>query len=285
MDIQNDKNGMRTIFHIIIILLIFVLSQLIGGVIVDQIYLLTRLNLRVFFVMLRCILEIGFFYLFMYLYIKKVLKLNMTYFRIIKPRFSLLWIVVAFLLPLTVISYYFIFINGTISYASSELRLLYIVYALKIGLVAGITEEILFRGIIMKLVERRWGINVAVIVPSIIFASLHFIKDMSSIDIILLFIAGITVSVMFSLVTYVTNNVWNAVIIHTIWNIVVIGIFWISPKNDFENLVNYVIDSNNILTTGGRFGIESGLPAIMCYIIVIILVLILQKRKESIQEY
>ncbi len=280
--LENDKNGLRTIFHIIIVLLIFALSQLVGGVIVDTIYLSTRLNLRTFFVILRCVFEIGLFYLFMHLYVSKVLKLKMSYFRITKPKFSSLWIIIAFMLPSFVIMYYFIFTDGTISYASSDLRMLYIVYALKLGLTAGITEEFLFRGFIMKLVESRWNKKVAIIVPSMIFTSFHLIKGMGSIDIILLFIAGITVSVMFSLVTYLNDNIWDAVTMHVIWNMLIIGIFWIAPQDDFKNLINYVIDSNNILITGGRFGIESGVPAIIGYTIVISIVLFLRRKNQHI---
>lgn len=280
-DLENDKNGLRTMFHIIIVLLIFIFSQLIGGVIVDLIYLSTKLNFRVVFLILRCAFEIGLFYLFMHLYVSKVLKLDMSYFRIIKPKFSLLFIIIAIMLPVFVVLYYFIFISGTLSYGNSELKVLYIIYALKQGLTAGITEEFLFRGFIMKFIESRWNKKVAIIIPSIIFALFHLFKGMGSIDIILLFIAGITVSIMFSLVTYQKDNIWNAVIIHTLWNTIIIGIFWISPQNDFENLINYVIDSNNILITGGKFGIESGLPAIMGYTIVIIIVLVLRRNKTQ----
>ena len=161
----------------------------------------------------------------------------------------------------------------------------YIVYALRLGLTAGITEEFLFRGLIMKLVEERWNKTVAVIVPSIIFASFHLFQGMGSIDIIFLFIAGITVSVMFALVTYLTDNIWNAVTLHALWNILVIGIFQISPDVGFESLINYVIDSNNVLITGGRFGIESGLPAILGYGTVIIITFIIRRKNQHMSSY
>ena len=289
LNLENDKKGLRTICHIIIILLIFFLSQLVAGIIVDFIHKLIKLlgfkiglNIRTIYVILRCILSIVLFYFPMYFYVTKKLNLNMSYFRITKPKFSLLGIIIAFLLPLAVISYYFIFTNGTISYINSELILLYIAFALKRGLAAGITEELLFRGFIMKLVERRWNIKIAIIVPSIIFASLHFIKGMGSVDILLLFIAGISVSIMFSLITYLNENVWDAAIIHVIWNTLIIGIFNISPQNDFQNIVNYIFNNKNILITGGRFGIESGIPAIMGYIVVIIIISVLLRKRNRI---
>lgn len=281
LDLENDKTGRSTILHIIFISIIFILSQLVGGIIVDCIYKLTRLNFKTLFVILRCIFEVGLFCISIFFYVTKIMKLNMSYFRITKPRFSLLWVAIAFLLPLAVVSYYFIFTNGSISYANSESMPLRTVHALRTGLTAGITEEFLFRGFIMKLVEKRWNRIIAIILPSVIFASFHLIKGMGSIDIILLFIAGTTVSVMFSLVTYLNENIWNAVIIHTIWNIFILGIFRISPQNDIQNMVNYVFDNNNVLITGGRFGIESGIPAIIGYTVIIITTLVLLKKKQQ----
>jgi membrane protease YdiL (CAAX protease family) len=280
-DLKSDKSGLSTIVNIVVMFLIFLISQLVASVIVDCIYLLTGASLKTLFVILRCALEIGLFCIFMNLYVKKVLKLSMSYFRITKAGFSLLWVVVAFLLPLAVISFYFIFTGGTITYVNSESILLHSAYALRNGLSPGITEELLFRGFIMKLVERKWNRKIAIILPSIIFASLHLISGMDSSDIILLFIAGIAVSVMFSLVTYVNENVWNAVIVHTVWNTLIIGVFYISPQNDIQNMINYTLDNNNTLITGGRFGIESGIPAIIGYAVIIVTALVMLRKKQQ----
>ena len=94
-DLENDKTGLKTVFQIFVILLIFILSRLVGGLIVDVIYLLTKLDLPIIFTSLRCIAEIGLFYLFMHLYVTTVLKREMAYFRITKPSFSLFWIIIS----------------------------------------------------------------------------------------------------------------------------------------------------------------------------------------------
>lgn len=280
-DLEHDKFGFKTIFHIIVGLLIFIISQLTASLIVDFFYMFTKLEWSTFYVALRCLFEISFFYLFIRLYIYKALKLNLSYFRITKPRFSFVWVLIAFLLPSTVILYYLTFTKGTISYGNGASILLNIAHALKLGLSAGINEELLFRGFIMKLVENRWNKKVAIFVPSIIFASLHLTKGMGSTDVVLLFIAGITVGIMFSLVTYHNESIYNAVILHTVWNTLIIGIFSISSKNDYRALVNYVIESDNILITGGRFGVEGAIPAIVGYIIVIIITFVLKHNNQK----
>ena len=227
----------------------------------------------------RCLLEIGLFYLALRIYTHKVLKVNLSYFRITKPNFSLLWILTAILLPSTVILYYFLFTNGTI-HLNNDSMLLSIAFALKVGLSAGITEEFLFRGFIMKLIENRWNKTVAIIIPSIIFASLHLMKGINSIDVFLLFIAGITVGIMFSLVTYHSKNIWNAIIIHTTWNTLILGVLYVSPQKTSTSIINYVLDNNSILITGGQFGIESSLPAIVAYILVIMTCFLVKPSKH-----
>ena len=58
-------------------------------------------------------------------------------------------------------------------------------------------------------------------------------------------------------------------------------IFWISPLENDAALINYIIDSKNVLITGSRFGIGSGLPAIMVYTVVIIMLLFLGRNQKA----
>lgn len=64
------------------------------------------------------------------------------------------------------------------------------------GLATGIVEELIFRGIIMGCLEKRFNIQIAVIVPSVLFGLLHIIgNDLDFVSIIQLLIAGSIVSV------------------------------------------------------------------------------------------
>lgn len=279
-DLEHDKYGFKTIFQIVVGLLLLIVSQITASVIVDLFYIFTKIEGGIYYVISRCILEIGLFYLIIRFYINKALKLNLSYFRITKPKFSLVWVLIAFLLPLAVFLYYFVFTKGSISYGNSHSTLSNIVYALRTGLSPGITEEFLFRGFIMKLVENRWNKKVAIFVPSVLFASLHLINGMGSADIALLLIAGTTVGIMFSLVTYNSENIYNSILIHTIWNALIIDIFNISSQGSSKALVNYLMDSDNILLTGGRFGVEAALPSIVGYILVIALTFVLKNNNQ-----
>ena len=58
------------------------------------------------------------------------------------------------------------------------------------GLAAGTVEEMVFRGLIMGILERRFGIKAAVIAPSVLFGALHIIgRDMDFVSTVQFLIA------------------------------------------------------------------------------------------------
>ena len=131
----------------------------------------------------------------------------------------------------------------------------------------------------MKLVEIRWNKKIAAFVPSALFGLLHISGGMSIIDILQLLFAGIAVGVMFSSITYISGTVNNSIIMHGVWNFFILGIVSISVNIDSSTLLSYIINSENIWITGGKFGIESGLPAIIGYSIVILLAVLVKYKR------
>ncbi len=283
-NINDDKSGLKTIFHILACFAIYILSMLVAGIIVDMLYVIGKINLPVLSLALRCVFEIVFFVLALNLYVKKVLRLDLAYFRITKQGFRLIWVIVAILLPSVVILFYITFVKGTLSYGNGDPVILNIVYALKVGLSAGITEELLFRGYIMKLIENRWNRKAAIFIPSVIFAALHLANGMESADVLLMLAAGTTVGIMFSMVTYSGGNVFNSAVIHVAWNTLIIGVFKFgSQQMEYKSLVNYMIESDNIFITGGRFGVEVAIPAIIGYLTVIVVTIVYKAHREKVQ--
>lgn len=223
---------------------------------------------------MRGILGILLFCIAISMYFKKLFKLNLTFFRIVRPKLDLVWIFISLFLPICVIAFYLFFLDGTISFGNKSSIVSSIIFAFIFALASGITEELFFRGYIMKIIEYRWNKIVAIIVPSIIFASLHAFKGMYVWDFLQLLVAGTIVGVMFSLIVYHGDNIWNAVIVHIMWNFLVCGIFNISTSAHLRAIINYRFESDNVVFTGGLFGIEAGIPAIIGYLIVIIYTII-----------
>lgn len=137
-----------------------------------------------------------------------------------------------------------------------------------VGIGSGLVEEMLFRGVIMNVMEKRWNRYVAIFVPSVLFGLIHIIgRRLDLLSIIQLIIAGSIVGILFSLVAYESGNVWNSAIIHGVWNIVMIGgILQISENAEEYPIYNYVLDTDSFMITGGDFGVEASVIAILAYL-------------------
>ena len=276
--IEDDRFGLKTIAHCVIGIILFIIANIVAAILSNV--LANIITVHSIIIIINCCFNILFFLLLISLYIRKGLKKRLDFFRINNVKPSKLFILISIILRCCVIGFYYFFLNGTLSVNNIKIYET-ICFAVSIGLSAGVCEEILFRGYIMKLVEIRWNRKVAAFVPSALFALLHISGSMRIIDILQLLLAGITVGVMFSSVTYAKDTVNNSIVIHGVWNFFILGIIGISVKPDTTPLVSYVIRSENIWITGGTFGIESGLPAIIGYCIVILFAVLSKLKIEK----
>lgn len=144
--------------------------------------------------------------------------------------------------------------------------------------------RITFRGIIMTALEKRWNKGIAVLVPSVIFALSHVIgADLDLPSILHLLIAGSLTGILFSLVTMESRSIWNSTLMHAVWNILLVGgIFYIGTEKSDLYIFNYVLDSRDFLVTGGDFGVEASVFAVIGYgIFILAAVLMMRGRKKG----
>ena len=88
--------------------------------------------------------------------------------------------------------------------------------------------------------------------------------------------------ILFSLVAYESNSIWNNAMIHAVWNMVIIGgILHIGSEADGNSILNFVLKNKSFLISGGDFGIEASVISILAYLIFIILAIVLLKKKEN----
>lgn len=155
-----------------------------------------------------------------------------------------------------------------------------------VGLAVGTVEEAVFRGVVMKALEMRWGKTVAVIVPSVLFAAAHVLNGkLSLVSFIQLLAAGSVVGILFSLVTYESGSIWPAALMHSVWNIFMAsGILSISGEATENCIFNYVLETKSQLITGGEFGAEASVISIGAYLIFIALAAVLLKKKSERSE-
>lgn len=220
--------------------------------------------------------------LFFWLYTAKVLHLEMNFFRI-NTNVKFWGLLLAVILPVFVI---FIFLltgkTKTAPFETSEVILI-IISSILTALKAGITEEMLFRGFFMKLLESRWNRYVAVLGPSFLFSLLHIpsMETFSIAGVILLIVSGTLVGVMFSVVAYRGNSIANSAIIHTVWNFAMItGILHITTEQGYYGnpIFSIIVSSDNVLLTGAGFGVEASIIAIIGYACICAICLIGKKK-------
>ena len=154
-----------------------------------------------------------------------------------------------------------------------------------VGLAVGAVEEAVFRGVVMKALEMRWGKAVAIIVPSAMFGAIHVLNGkLSPVSFIQLLIAGSIVGILFSLVTYESGSIWSAALMHSIWNMFMAsGILNIGTEPMDTCIFNYVLESKSTLITGGEFGAEASIISVSAYLIftVIAVILLCNKSREA----
>lgn len=91
--------------------------------------------------------------------------------------------------------------------------------------------------------------------------------------------------IMFSLIAIESGSVWNSGIVHAIWNIIIVGGGLTIAGSPVEgSIVTYVLRSDSVLLTGGQFGIESSLVALIGYLTVVFMILLFMKRNHTAKE-
>ena len=230
------------------------------------------------------ILYVTFAYLLIKLLCEKYIKGDMSEYNIPSFKIEKKWCVVAVLLPLIITAFYLLFVPGSFKQnvldISSKLDLLSAGIFFT-GLGAGIVEEMVFRGIMMSVIEKRFNKKIAIIVPSVLFGLVHIIgMGFNILSCALVLLAGTMVGIMFSLIASETKSIWNSAIVHVLWNIIIIGgILWIGTEFDEYSLLSYVLEAKSFLLTGGEFGIESSIIAVIGYGLVCLLVVLPNKKK------
>lgn len=235
------------------------------------------------------LLYVALAYLLVWLYCTKYLKEEMETFCIPKCRIQMKWAVAAVLLP-ALVSAVYLFFPG--SYESNPLdagvKLAFVTRGIFLaGVGAGVVEEVLFRGLLMNAVIKKWGRVAGIFAPSVLFASLHIIgMNFSLLSCVQVMVAGTMVGVMFSLIALEGHSVWNSAIVHGIWNMIVIGGgLTIDTEVNEYSVSSYVLETRNFLLTGGEFGIESSVVAVIGYIVVSLVAAWMIRRKEEERDY
>ena len=119
-----------------------------------------------------------------------------------------------------------------------------------------VSEEIFFRGILFRMINRRWNIWAALVISALIFGGLHIFNDNATLwsSIAIAIEAG---SLLGAAYAY-SKNIWLPIGIHWIWNYTqgnVLG-FPVSGEDNVTSIITPEISGPQWLT-GGSFGAEA----------------------------
>lgn len=235
-------------------------------------------------------LYVGFTYLGIQLLYKKFLHLDASFLRMPDMRkkniFRAVWVVTAVFMPILAV-FGFLFLGGDwyrVDIEPEQMKALITGTIFFYGFAAGAVEEMIFRGVIMGMLEQRIGRVKAVLLPSILFAVVHMVG--SSFDVmsmLQLLVSGSLVGILLSLIAMESGSIWNSALVHGIWNMVMAGgILHIGKAIDSQALYNWVLNTDETLWTGGEFGAEASLIAITVYLLVICLALWRMQNPEKV---
>ena len=143
-------------------------------------------------------------------------------------------------------------------------------------LVVAVGEEILFRGIVFRMIDERWGTVVALIVSALIFGFVHITNDNATVwsSIAIAVEAGLLLGAAYKW----SGTLWVPIGIHWAWNYFQGPVFGFAVSgNETRSLITPVIDGPEWLT-GGSFGAEASVPAFVLGFGMAILFLYLRKR-------
>lgn len=263
----------KTISGSVLALVFFITAQL-ASAIIGKVLFSIGINAAVCNAISGILFVVSAFYLFKLL--ARILKIRMEDVGITKIHFSLKWVFVAILLPVSVLGVFLLlpgdFVISDMSRSEMASRMSAGIFFSGLG--SGFVEEMLFRGFILRLLRKRWNTAVAVIVPSLLFGLVHIIgTGYSILSSLLVITAGTLVGIMFSLISLEEKNIWNSGIVHCFWNILIIGgaLFVGSEADTTNSIVSYVLENKSFAITGGEFGIEASVVAVAGYLLVSVL--------------
>lgn len=272
----------KTLKHIAVYFLLFLAGDFFSTFAFDMLFHVVRFASGVNY-FLRALGCLALTFCLFYLYTTKALHLKMSDFGI-NAAIKGWGVLFSLLLPGFVLAAFLLLGDVSANPVTPGKGVLTVVYSLMMALKAGILEEMLFRGFIMKLIEGRWNRYAAVLFPSFLFSLAHIpsMEYFSVGGILLLLVSGTLVGVMFSLMAYRGSSISNGALVHAAWNFVMVtDILHITTMDGAygKPLFSIIIPSDNILLTGAGFGVEASVVAIIGYLAVACLMFVSRKTK------
>lgn len=148
-------------------------------------------------------------------------------------------------------------------------------------LVGALVEELLFRGVLFRLIEKMTGTWIALALSALLFGATHIANPHATIfsSLAIALEAGVLLAFAYVL----TGSLWFAIGIHWGWNLFEGPIFGTQVSGgDFTATVMHAKMNGPAWLTGGSFGPEAGVVALIVCLAAAIVVGTLAVRRQRI---
>lgn len=146
---------------------------------------------------------------------------------------------------------------------------------------AAVTEELLFRGVLFRIVEERTGTWIALLLTGVVFGLMHLLNPDASLwgAIAIAIEAGFMLAACYA----ATRSLWVAIGLHFGWNFAAGGIFSVvvSGNGQSKGLLDATM-SGPALLTGGDFGPEGSLYTVVAGVALTTVFMWLARRRGHI---
>lgn len=145
--------------------------------------------------------------------------------------------------------------------------------------IQGFEEELITRSILMNYFAVNNGVMGGIIINSLIFAILHLGNPAFG---IMPFINIMLIGIIFSLLFYISDNIFLPAAAHSFWNFAQGNIFGIevSGMDEINNTIFKTKLMGSDLISGGAFGFEGSIFVTLVEIIIIFVIIRIIKRRN-----
>lgn len=157
----------------------------------------------------------------------------------------------------------------------------FMIPAIAMAVSSSVYEELLFRGVLFGAVEQWFGSWAALVVSSLVFGLTHLINPQGTLE-GALFIA-VEAGTLLAAAYMLTRRLWLSIGFHLAWNYTQSAIFSgiVSGNDAQQGLIRSTINGPDWLT-GGNFGVESSVLALLLCTTTAIVMLVMAVRRGRI---
>lgn len=157
----------------------------------------------------------------------------------------------------------------------------FLLTAIAMAISTGIFEELVFRGVLFRILEEVLGSWIALAASSLVFGFIHLLNPAGTVT-GALFIS-IEAGVLLGAAYMLTRRLWVSIGFHMAWNYTQSGIFSgiVSGGEADPGLIKAAI-SGPAMLTGGSFGLESSLIAFVLCTATGVTMLVMAKRRGHV---